>query len=69
VLLILAFMSLMLGVISDLIRTNRILAEDQLEHVKRLRFPAPAPRVAAAQAEVHELPRVAATRSERTVIR
>jgi glycosyltransferase involved in cell wall biosynthesis len=37
-LLILAFMSLMLGVISDLIRTNRILIEDNLEHTKKMRF-------------------------------
>jgi glycosyltransferase involved in cell wall biosynthesis len=37
-LLIMAFMSLMLGVISDLIRTNRILIEDNLEHTKRTRF-------------------------------
>ena len=37
-LLILSFMSLMLGVISDLIRTNRILIEDNLEHTKRSRF-------------------------------
>ena len=37
-LLILAFMSLMLGIISDLIRTNRILIEDNLEHTKRIRY-------------------------------
>ena len=37
-LLILAFMSVMLGVISDLIRTNRTLIEDNLEHTKRARF-------------------------------
>jgi glycosyltransferase involved in cell wall biosynthesis len=37
-LLILAFMSVMLGVISDLIRTNRTLVEDNLEHTKRARF-------------------------------
>lgn len=41
VLLILAFMSLMLGVISDLIRTNRVLIEDNLEHTKRARFGVP----------------------------
>lgn len=35
---IVAAMSLMLGVISDLIRTNRILIEDTLEHTKRMRF-------------------------------
>lgn len=43
VLLILAFMSLMLGVLSDLIRTNRILIEDNLEHTKRARFHVPFP--------------------------
>ncbi len=32
VLLIMSFLSVMLGVISDLIRTNRILIEDTLEH-------------------------------------
>ena len=37
-LLIMASMSLMLGVISDLIRTNRILIEDTLEHTKKARF-------------------------------
>jgi glycosyltransferase involved in cell wall biosynthesis len=42
-LLILAFMSLMLGVISDLIRTNRILIEDNLEHTKRIRYGVPHP--------------------------
>ncbi|HSV39672.1 MAG TPA: glycosyltransferase family 2 protein [Nocardioidaceae bacterium] len=38
VLLIMAFLSIMLGVISDLIRTNRILIEDNLEHTKKARF-------------------------------
>jgi glycosyltransferase involved in cell wall biosynthesis len=38
VLLIMAFLSLILGVISDLIRTNRILIEDNLEHTKKMRF-------------------------------
>ena len=38
VLLIMAFLSGMLGVISDLIRTNRILIETALEHTKRSRF-------------------------------
>lgn len=33
-----AFLSLALGVIADLIRINRTLAEDQLEHIKRERF-------------------------------
>ncbi len=38
VLMILGFLSVMLGIISDLIRTNRILLESSLEHVKRARF-------------------------------
>jgi glycosyltransferase involved in cell wall biosynthesis len=38
VLLIISFLSVMLGVISDLIRTNRILLENNLEHTKRARF-------------------------------
>lgn len=37
-LLIVAAMSLMLGVVADLIRTNRILIEDNLEHTKKARF-------------------------------
>lgn len=37
-LLIVSVLCLMLGVISDLIRTNRVLIEDNLEHTKRLRF-------------------------------
>lgn len=44
VLLIVAVLSLMLGVISDLIRTNRVLIEDNLEHTKRLRFVRPVGR-------------------------
>jgi hypothetical protein len=31
-------MSMILGIISDLIRTNRILIEDTLEHTKKMRF-------------------------------
>jgi glycosyltransferase involved in cell wall biosynthesis len=37
-LLIMASMSAMLGVVADLIRTNRILIENNLEHTKRVRF-------------------------------
>ena len=37
-LMILAFMSLMLGAISDLIRSNRVLIEVNLEHTKKARF-------------------------------
>jgi glycosyltransferase involved in cell wall biosynthesis len=42
VLLIMAFLSVIIGVISDLIRTNRTLIEDSLEHTKKMRFAAPA---------------------------
>ena len=38
VLLIMSFLCVMLGVISDLIRTNRILIEATLEHTKKARF-------------------------------
>jgi glycosyltransferase involved in cell wall biosynthesis len=38
VLLILCFLSVIIGIISDLIRTNRVLIEDTLEHTKRMRF-------------------------------
>ncbi|HSW37106.1 MAG TPA: glycosyltransferase family 2 protein [Candidatus Saccharimonadales bacterium] len=38
VLLIGSFLSLMLGILADLTRTNRILHEQQLERTKRLRF-------------------------------
>ena len=38
VLMIMAFLSVMLGIVSDLIRTNRVLIEDTLEHTKRMRF-------------------------------
>jgi hypothetical protein len=38
VLLILAFLSVMLGIVSDLIRTNRTLIEHNLEHTKKMRF-------------------------------
>jgi glycosyltransferase involved in cell wall biosynthesis len=47
VLLIVSFLSMMLGVVSDLIRTNRILVEATLEHTKRARFE----RVATVQEE------------------
>lgn len=38
VLLIAAFLSFALTIIADLIRINRILIEDQLEHTKKIRF-------------------------------
>jgi hypothetical protein len=33
-----AFLCLVLNIIADLIRINRILIEDNLEHTKRMRF-------------------------------
>jgi hypothetical protein len=38
VLLIMSFLSVIIGIISDLIRTNRMLIEDSLEHTKKMRF-------------------------------
>jgi glycosyltransferase involved in cell wall biosynthesis len=38
ILLIIAFLSVIIGIISDLIRTNRMLIEDTLEHTKKMRF-------------------------------
>ncbi len=42
VLLIMAFLSIIIGIIADLIRTNRMLIEDTLEHTKKMRFGAAA---------------------------
>ncbi|MCW2606694.1 MAG: glycosyltransferase family 2 protein [Frankiales bacterium] len=38
VLLVMSFLSLIGGVLSDLLRTNRALIEDTLEHTKKMRF-------------------------------
>jgi glycosyltransferase involved in cell wall biosynthesis len=38
ILLIMSFLSVIIGIISDLIRTNRMLIEDSLEHTKKMRF-------------------------------
>ncbi|MDQ2846585.1 MAG: glycosyltransferase [Actinomycetota bacterium] len=38
VFLILAFLMLVIGITADLIRTNRMLIEDSLEHTKKMRF-------------------------------
>jgi glycosyltransferase involved in cell wall biosynthesis len=38
ILLIMAFLSVISGIVSDLIRTNRTLIEDTLEHTKKMRF-------------------------------
>lgn len=38
ILLVMSFMSIIVGIIGDLLRTNRALIEDQLEHTKKMRF-------------------------------
>ncbi|MDT7570956.1 MAG: hypothetical protein QOE05_1130, partial [Actinomycetota bacterium] len=38
VLLVMAFMSVIVGIVGDLLRTNRALIEDTLEHTKKMRF-------------------------------
>jgi glycosyltransferase involved in cell wall biosynthesis len=38
VLLVMSFLSVIVGIIGDLLRTNRALIEDQLEHTKKMRF-------------------------------
>jgi glycosyltransferase involved in cell wall biosynthesis len=38
VLLVCAFLSVIVGIVSDLLRTNRALIEDTLEHTKKMRF-------------------------------
>ena len=60
VLLVMSFMSIIIGIIGDLLRTNRALIEDSLEHTKKLRFnhadalPAPlAERVVTRRASQH----------------
>jgi glycosyltransferase involved in cell wall biosynthesis len=37
-LLIFAFLCVLVGILADLVRTNRILIEDTLEHTKKMRF-------------------------------
>jgi hypothetical protein len=53
ILLVMSFMSIIVGIIGDLLRTNRALIEDQLEHTKKMRFgqldPASAAPVAMAE--------------------
>jgi glycosyltransferase involved in cell wall biosynthesis len=38
ILLVMSFMSIIVGIIGDLLRTNRALIEDSLEHTKKMRF-------------------------------
>jgi hypothetical protein len=38
VLLIMSFLSVIVGIVADLIRTNRSLIEDTLEHTKKMRY-------------------------------
>ncbi|WP_183094608.1 glycosyltransferase family 2 protein [Nocardioides stalactiti] len=51
-LVLMACLSLMLGIVADLIRTNRSLIETNLEHTKRARFEGSADRTAALPAGV-----------------
>lgn len=43
VLLVMSFLSVIVGIVSDLLRTNRALIEDSLEHTKKMRFGIAAP--------------------------
>jgi glycosyltransferase involved in cell wall biosynthesis len=56
ILLVLSFLSVIIGIIGDLLRTNRSLIEDTLEHTKKMRFgtidPAEAAPVALAEQAV-----------------
>jgi glycosyltransferase involved in cell wall biosynthesis len=52
VLLTIGFLCLILGIVADLVRTNRSLLEDNLEHMKRMRYGA------ATVAEVEDVPRL-----------
>jgi hypothetical protein len=56
VLLIMAFLSVIIGIISDLIRTNRTLIEDNLEHTKKMRFAEPAQLILLDPAESRSRP-------------
>ena len=47
VLLVMSFMSVIVGIIGDLLRTNRALIEDTLEHTKKMRFGTISPAQAA----------------------
>jgi hypothetical protein len=38
VMLIMSFLSVIIGIVGDLLRTNRSLIEDSLEHTKKMRF-------------------------------
>ena len=48
VLLVMSFLAVIVGIVSDLLRTNRALIEDSLEHTKKLRFGAATPTAATA---------------------
>jgi glycosyltransferase involved in cell wall biosynthesis len=54
VLLVMSFLSVIVGIVGDLLRTNRALIEDTLEHTKKMRFgkAAEAPVALAERAEV-----------------
>ena len=50
VLIVMSFMSVIIGIIGDLLRTNRSLIEDTLEHTKKMRFGTLEPAATAAAA-------------------
>ena len=45
VLLVMSFLSVIIGIVGDLLRTNRSLIEDTLEHTKKMRFGLASPDV------------------------
>jgi glycosyltransferase involved in cell wall biosynthesis len=61
VLLVMCFLSVIIGVVGDLLRTNRSLIEDTLEHTKKMRFgiisPADGSHVAVAERLLAKRPR------------
>jgi glycosyltransferase involved in cell wall biosynthesis len=62
VFLVCSFLSVIVGIVSDLMRTNRALIEDSLEHTKKMRFGTISP---ADEAPVEMAERPATTRSRR----
>ena len=61
ILLIGAFLSVIVGIVADLIRTNRTLIEDTLEHTKKMRFGREADLAQRPVEIVSEVPAPAAT--------
>jgi hypothetical protein len=68
ILLVMSFMSIIVGIIGDLLRTNRALIEDTLEHTKKMRFgmldpESPEPVEVSERAVTRAAPRPAARRA------